>query len=229
MPLYPVNLKITDRLCLVVGGGAVALRKIESLLFCGARVRVVSPEAVGEIGNLAEAGRIEWCRRGYAPGDLQGIFLAIAATDNTSVQNQISEEAVGLPVLLNSADNPEACDFHVPSTVRRGELLITVSTGGASPALARQIRKKLEEEFGREYSAVITLLARLREIVVRDGKDTEANTRLFYDVLDLDIVSSVRMAEWTNLQRALEEILPAGVDAGEIIRECAAIGEPRDV
>lgn len=229
MPLYPVNLNITDRLCLVIGGGTVALRKIESLLFCGARVRVVSPEAVAEIRNLAEAGRIEWWRRGYAPGDLQGIFLAIAATDNPSVQNQIAEEAVDLPVLLNSADNPEACDFHVPSTVRRGELLITVSTGGASPALARQIRKKLEEEFGWEYSAVITLLARLREIVVRDGKDTEINTRIFYDVLGLDIVNSVRKAEWDNLQRALQEILPAGMDIGAIIRECATIAEPGDV
>lgn len=228
MPLYPVNLKITGRLCLVVGGGTVATRKIGALLFCGARVRVVSPDVVEDIRQLAETGKIEWCQRGYTPGDLQGVFLVIAATDKPAVQAQIAHEAAALPVLLNSVADPEVCDFQLPSTLRRGELLITVSTGGASPALAREIRKQLEEEFGWEYGAAVSLLARLREIVVRDCTDTEAHAKLFYDILDLDIVESVRKAEWVGLQRALAEILPAGVDAGELVRECAIVAEQKD-
>jgi len=229
MPLYPINLKITDRPCLVIGGGAVALRKIEALLLCGARVRVVSPHAVNEIQALAQDGKIEWCRRGYSSEDLHGMFLAVAATDNPLVQRQISEESAALPVLLNSADDPESCDFQVPSSVRRKDLLITISTGGASPALASQIRKKLEQEFGWEYGVLVTLLARLREIVVRNGNDTGANTRIFYDVLGIDSINLIRRAAWDELQRALVEILPGGVDAGEIVRLCIEVAEQRDV
>jgi len=229
MSLYPINLRITDRPCLVVGGGTVALRKIESLLVCGARVRVVSPEAIDEIQALALAGKIEWCQRGYSSGDLHGIFLAIAATDNSLVQRQISGEAATLPVLLNSADDPASCDFQVPSSVRRKDLLITISTGGASPALARQIRKKLEQEFGWEYGVLVTLLARLREIVVGDGNDTGANTRLFYDVLGIGIIKLIQSAAWDELQRALVEILPVSVDAGEMVRLCIETAEQRDV
>lgn len=222
MPLYPVNLKISGRLCLVVGGGPVAARKVGSLLFCGARVRIVSPEVVEDIRQLALAGKIEWWQRGYVHGDLRGIFLAIAATDRPEVQRQIAEEAAGLPVLLNSADTPDACDFQVPSKLRRGELLITISTGGASPALSRRIREKLEVEFGWEYAVVVTLLARLREMVVQGGKDSENHAKVFYDVLGLNIVESIRNAEWSALQRALAEVLPAHMDVGEIIRECIA-------
>jgi len=229
MPLYPVNLKITNRLCVVIGGGVVAARKVGSLLFCGARVRVISPDVVDDIRQLAQAGKIELRQRNYARGDLQGVFLAIAATDRPDVQRQIADEAAGLSVLLNSADDPAVCDFQVPSKLRRGELLITISTGGASPALSKQIREKLEVEFGPEYGVVVTLLARLRELVVQGCEDTESHAKVFYDVLGLDIVESVRKAEWPNLQRALAEILPADVDASEIIRECVAVADQRDV
>lgn len=229
MPLYPVNLKITNRLCVVIGGGVVAARKVGSLLFCGARVRVISPDVVDDIRQLAQAGKIELRQRNYARGDLQGVFLAIAATDRPDVQRQIADEAAGLSVLLNSADDPAVCDFQVPSKLRRGELLITISTGGASPALSKQIREKLEGEFGPEYGIVVTLLARLRELVVQGCEDTESHAKVFYDVLGLDIVESVRKAEWANLQRALAKILPADVDASEIIRECLAVADQRDV
>jgi precorrin-2 dehydrogenase/sirohydrochlorin ferrochelatase len=228
MPLYPVNLKITDRPCLVVGGGTIAARKVGSLLFCGARVRVVSPEAGEDIRQLALTGEIEWQQRPYRTGDLEGIYLAIAATDRPEVQRQIRDEAAGLPILLNSVDDPEACDFQVPSQLRRGELLITVSTGGASPAFAKQIKDRLEAEFGWEYGAVVTLLARLRELVVGSCRDTEAHASLFRDVLGLDIVEFVRKAEWQGLTSALREILPAQLDPEAIVRECIVVAEKRN-
>ncbi len=229
MPLYPVNLKIADRLCLVIGGGAVAARKAGSLLFCGARVRVISPEVVEDLRQLTLAGKIEWWQRTYVEGDLQGGFLAIAATNQPEVQRQIAAEAAQRSVLLNSADDPAVCDFQVPSKLRRGELLITISTGGASPALSKQIRQRLEAEFGWEYGAVVTLLARLRELVVHGCPDAERHAKVFYDVLGLDIVESVRKAEWTALQQALAKVLPAHIDAGGILRECIPATERGDV
>lgn len=228
MPLYPVNLKITDRPCLVVGGGTIAARKVGSLLFCGARVRVVSPEAGEDIRQLASVGKIEWQQRAYRTGDLDGVFLAIAATDRPEVQRQISDEAARLPTLLNSVDDPDVCDFQVPSQLRRGELLITVSTGGASPAFSKQIRDQLETEFGWEYGAAVTLLARLREMVVGSCRDSEAHARLFRDVLALDIVEFVRKAEWQGLTNALREILPAHLDSEAVVQECIAVVEKRN-
>jgi precorrin-2 dehydrogenase / sirohydrochlorin ferrochelatase len=228
MPLYPVNLKITDRPCLVVGGGAIAARKVGSLLFCGARVRVVSPEAGEDIRQLALAGKIVWQQRAYRTGDLDGVFLAIAATDRPDVQRQISDEASGLPTLLNSVDDPDVCDFQVPSQLRRGELLITVSTGGASPAFSKQIRDQLETEFGWEYGAAVILLARLREMVVGNCRDSEAHAKLFRDVLALDIVELVRKAEWQGLTNALRDILPAHLDSDAVVQECIAVVEKRN-
>ena len=228
MPLYPVNLKISDRLCLVIGGGPVAARKVVSLLFCGARVRVISPEAVAEIRQLAETGKIDWRQRAYCQGDLQEVFLAIAATDHPEVQHQIAEEAAGLPVLLNSADDPAACDFQVPSKLRRGELLITISTGGASPALAKQIRKRLELEFGWEYGPVVALLARLRQLVLQGSNTTDDRSKLFNTMLGFDIAESVRNADWASLEKALVQVLPERVDSGEILRECISVANKKE-
>lgn len=229
MQLYPINLKIAGRLCLVVGGGAVAARKVGSLLFCGATVRVISPEAIDDIRQLALAEKIDWQQRGYKTGDLDGVFLAIAATNSPEVQRQIAAEARERPVLLNSADDPDACDFQVPSKLRRGELLITISTGGASPALSKQIRERLEAEFGPEYNTVVNLLAKLRELVVHGGSDTEAHTRLFREVLGLDIVEFVRNADWQGLTGALKGILPAHVDPELIVQECITACEQRNM
>lgn len=217
---YPVNLKIAGRHCLVVGGGSVAARKVESLLFCGARIVVVSPDAVEAIQRLAEGDRINWQRRPYRPGDLDGAFLAIAATDRPEVQRQIAEDAANLPVLLNCVDDPSVCDFQVPSQLRRGELLITISTGGASPGLSRQIRERLEREFGREYGTVVDLLGRLRLLVVSADGDSDANAALFRRILVLDLAEMVRREAWDSLLEQLQGILPAHLDPTTAIAEC---------
>ena len=141
MSFYPVNLNIHNRFCLIIGGGEVAARKIEQVLTCGARVKVISPKACPRIRELASAGRIEWQERGYRPGDLREAFLVFAATDKAYVQQQVIGEAQERNILLNSADTPEACTFQVPATVRQGELLLAISTGGGSPAVAAWIRK----------------------------------------------------------------------------------------
>ena len=216
-PLYPVNLKIVDRLCLVVGGGPVAVRKVGALLDGGGRVRVVSPEAAQPLQRLAAAGEIEWRRRPYRTGDLDGAFLAVAATNRPEVQRQVAIDAAASRVLLNSADDPSAGDFQVPSRLKRGDLLITVSTGGASPAFSRRIREKLESEFGWEYGVIVDLLGRLRLLVMGGGGDAADHAVIFRDIMELDLVGYIRGADWDGLAKALRTVLPPLLDPHPVI------------
>ena len=188
MSYYPINVRIAKRLCLVIGGGAVALRKVKGLLQAGARVRVISPEVVPELQSLSDSQKIEWLRRGYVEGDLRGAFLAFAGTDDRSVQAMVMREAEKTSVLINSADDPYSSDFHIPAHFRRGQMLVTVSTGGGSPALAKKIREQLEIDIVPEYGAVVDLLAKIREQIVDRNDDSDSHAELFRRLLQLGIV-----------------------------------------
>lgn len=217
MMLYPVNLRIAGKSCLVIGGGNVGLRKIHSLLSCGAAVTVISPQAVSGIRALAEEGRICLRRRGYRAGDLDGAFLVFAVTDNLAVQRQVAEEAARRNILLNIADDPGRCDFQVPAKVRRGNLLLTVSTGGGSPALAKLIREQLEAQFDGDYGRVIALFARIRELVVDRSGNSDANRQLFARLLEADLVSLVQSRQWARVEDVLTDELPTGTDIARLI------------
>jgi precorrin-2 dehydrogenase/sirohydrochlorin ferrochelatase len=218
MSLYPVNINISGKLCLVVGGGAVALRKTKSLLAGGARVRVICPEINAELKDLALSREIEWFERGFAEGDLKGAFLVFAATDNPVVQALITEEALKSSVLLNSADDPRNSDFHVPAHFRRGKMLVTVSTGGSSPALAKKIRQQLEIELVPEYELVVGLLALIREKVVSLSDDSRANGKIFSRLLQLGTVELILESNWFDLQMMLLRELPESVDAVTLLK-----------
>lgn len=218
MCLYPVNLNITNKLCLVIGGGAVALRKTESLLVAGAKVRIISPEILSELKILAENKRIEWFERGFVEGDLKGAFLVFAATNNHEVQLLIEKEAARYSVLLNSADDPLNSDFHVPAHFRRGKMLLTVSTGGGSPALAKKIRQQLEVEFVPEYEVVVELLSLIRERVVGLDDDSVIHGRLFRSLLQQEIVELVLSKKWFDLQMMLLRELPESADAVALMK-----------
>lgn len=215
--LYPVNLDIYNRLCLVVGGGAVAARKIESLLRSGAIVRVVSPEACGKIRGLAAQGLIEWLVRTYKHTDMQEAFLVFAATDSDDVQKQIAEQAVKCGVLLNSASKPEGSDFHVPAKISRGNLLLTISTGGSSPALSTLIKKKLGTEFGTEYGTLLELMAQIRKEIISDGEPSDQNRLLFHEILQLPILACIRDRRWHDLRNHLARVLPTEIDCDLLI------------
>lgn len=219
MSYYPINIRITDRLCLVIGGGPVALRKVKGLLQAGARVRVISPEVEPELQKLEESRKIEWMRRGYVEGDLWGGYLAFAVTDDHAVQALIMKEAEKSAVLLNSADDPKGSDFHVPAHFRRGKMLITISTGGGSPALAKQIREQLEEEIVPEYGAVVDFLSLVREQVVSRIDDPAAHAELFRRLLHLGIVDLLLEAQWFELQMLLLRELPEDIDAVALMRQ----------
>lgn len=218
MCLFPVNLNISDKLCLVVGGGTVAYRKTMGLLSAGARVRVISPEVHDDLGRLARNREIEWFERGFVEGDLKGAFLVFAATNNFDVQTRIAGEAAKYSVLLNSADDPVSSHFHVPAHFRRGRMLVTVSTGGGSPALARKIRQRLEEEIVPEYEIVVELLAMIRKRVVGQSHDSAANRDLFRRLLQERLVEMVLDANWFELQMMLLRELPESVDAVSVMK-----------
>lgn len=171
---YPVFLNLKGKLCVVIGGGLVAERKIQGLLECGARVTLVSPQATEGLRERATRGEIVWIRRSHALGDLRGAFLAIAATDQALVNEAIAEEARQERVLLNVVDNPPLCTFIAPSVVKRGEVTVAISTGGASPALARKLREGLEQSPLWDYAELAPLLSRARKQVRAQGLEVSA-------------------------------------------------------
>ena len=218
MFLYPVNLNIANRLCVIIGGGSVALRKVKSLLDCDAVVRIVSPYVEPGLKKIILKNQLEWFEREYAKGDLQGAFLAFAATSDPDVQLQVKEEAHKYQAILNSADDPVGSDFHVPAHFRRGKMLVTVSTGGGSPAMSKQIRERLELDFGSEYEAVVDLLAMVREAVVRCDVDSSTRQKLFHNLLKIDILGLVCDGNWFDLQMVLLQELPENIDAVALIK-----------
>ena len=156
--LYPMFMDLTDRRCVVVGGGAVANRKARKLLQARARVTVISPKISPELASVA----VEKHERRYERGDLSGAYLAFAATDSREVNAAVSHEANELGIPVNVADNPAEGDFALPSTLRRGGLQVAVSTGGASPTLARRIRAELEKTFGPQWAGIVEEYGRTR-------------------------------------------------------------------
>ena len=217
MTYYPINLDITDRECVVVGGGTVALRKIRSLLGSEARVTVISPQVVAEIEELANKNKLTCCRRGYQRGDLENAFLAFAATDNPDVQKEVALEANEKGVFLNIVDDPDSCDFQIPATIRRGELLIAVSTGGNSPAISRMVRQELEDYFGLEYAALIFLFARIRERLIPGPTSSNENKKMFRELLLSNILGCVREGDWEEVEILLNKHLPDILTAEEFV------------
>jgi len=159
---FPLFLDVAGRRCLVVGGGPIGERKARSLLDCGARVVVVSPALTLSLASLVEAGRVEHRARAFRRADVVGCRLVIAATGRPAVDRRVAEAARRRRVLVNAVDRPAWCDVILPSVLRRGELQIAVSTGGRSPALARDIRRQLEPWFGEELAALVERAGRER-------------------------------------------------------------------
>ena len=186
MSLFPMFLKLDDRSCLVVGAGAVAEAKIESLLATGASVHVVAPKATPKVREWARDGRIQWSARAYVPADLAGAFMVIAATGSPILHEDIYLEAQSRGVLCNAVDEPQRCDFYFPAVVRRGELQIAISTGGLSPALAQRLRRELEQQFGPEWEEWVAQLGRTRDELKSMPMPPEQRKRLLHQYASLD-------------------------------------------
>jgi precorrin-2 dehydrogenase/sirohydrochlorin ferrochelatase len=179
IPYYAVSLNLVNKKCLVVGGGRVAERKVKSLLDCKAEVVVVSPEVTAGLKQLAEDGIINYRAREYTVDDLNGVFIAISATNCQELNRRVAGDCFARNIPINAVDDPEYCSFIVPAIVRRGDLTISISTGGKSPALAKKIRQELEQQYGNEYATLLQYLGRIREQVLEKVPDQEQREKVF--------------------------------------------------
>jgi len=162
-PFYIACLKLRGRRCVVIGGGEIGLEKVEGLLACDGDVELIAPDAVPELQALAAEGSIRWEQRDYAgPSDLEGAFMVIACTDDTDINIGIYEDAEARAMLVNVVDVPPLCNFILPAIVRTGPLAIAISTAGASPALAKRMKREISELFGAEYAQLAILLNDVR-------------------------------------------------------------------
>jgi siroheme synthase-like protein len=163
--MYPAMLSVRGRNCVVVGGGAVALRKVDGLLLDGARVTVVSPEPVAALEEMASKGTISLERRPYRPGEAGAYALVFAATDDREVNRQVASDAEAAGRWVNVADDPELCTFHLPAQVRRGNLKLAVASSGEAPFVVSRLRRALQARFGPEWAEWLDAAARFRKRV----------------------------------------------------------------
>jgi precorrin-2 dehydrogenase/sirohydrochlorin ferrochelatase len=161
-PFYIACLRLTGRRCVVVGGGDVGLEKVEGVLACDADVTLIAPDAMTPLRELAEEGSIAWERRTYATGDLEATFMVIAATSDTDVNIRVFEDAERRAMLVNVVDVPPLCNFILPAIVRTGPLAIAISTAGASPALAKRLKREIGEIYGEPYARLAVILNEAR-------------------------------------------------------------------
>jgi precorrin-2 dehydrogenase/sirohydrochlorin ferrochelatase len=201
----------------VVGGGRVGTRKVQTLLSCGARVRVVSLEASESLRRLADRGEVVLHKRAYGPGDLEGAFLVVGATDDEELNRRISADAERLRILCNIADRPQQCSFILPSVIRRGDLVITVSTSGKSPALAKKLRRELEERYGDEYAELLELMGAIRRRLLAREHAPEEHKPIFEAIINSEILALIRQRRMEEIDRLLAEVLGEGWRAEDLL------------
>lgn len=209
MAYYPILMNLEGRRVLVVGGGGVAERKVRTLLEFGARVDVVSLDLSPALRGLSEGGRVQWAGREFEPAHLEGATLVIAATDDAEANRRVSAACRKQGIPVNAVDQPADCTFIVPAVVRRGDLLLAVSTSGRSPALARSVREELETRFGPEYADFLALMGSVREEVLAGGRDQKTNQAVFESLVQSNLLDAVRRKDWSSAAGILSKILGA--------------------
>jgi precorrin-2 dehydrogenase/sirohydrochlorin ferrochelatase len=185
MRYYPVFLDIAGKPAVIIGGGEVALRKVEGLLDADAQVTVISPVLHPDLEALVAAGRVKHIAREYSPGDLEGYVVAFVGTDERPVNTEVAREGRQRGVWVNAVDDPANCDFIIPSILRRGDIVVAVSTGAASPAMARKLREDLEEFITEEYALMLDLVAQVRRELRDRGVTVEPH--VWNAALDADV------------------------------------------
>lgn len=218
MRYYPICLDILGRRCLVVGGGQVGTRKVNTLLSCGAQVSVISPAVTDTLAELAREGRIDWQARPYRHTDLDGVFLVIGATDDEALNRRVHADAEAAGRLCNIADQPDLCNFILPSVVRQGDFMVTVSTAGKSPAFAKHMRRQLQEQFGPEYGKMLDLMGAVRSRLLAQAHAPEAHKPLFNRLIDGGLLALIRRDDRQGVDRLLKEVLGDGYTYDDLIR-----------
>lgn len=214
MPKYvPLMMDVTGRSCVIIGGGAVAERRSLSLLEAGAKVRIVSPAITERLQHLVLEGALEWTSRGYRAGDLEGAFLAYAATDIPQINDAVAAEANRLGVPINHAGDGGSGSFIIPSVLRRGRLILSVSTSGSGPVVAGRLCREINEAYGDEYELYLDEMAQARALVKAKVHDSHRRSCLLGAIRDMDLLTQIRQGtfspwseeEWNDWIEAYRE------------------------
>ena len=211
MRYYPIFLDIADRPVVVIGGGEVALRKVEGLLNAAARITVISPSLHSDLEVLVQQGRVRHIARGYRPGDLDGYVLAFVGTDDRSLNVTVAGEGKERGVWVNAIDDPTNCDFIMPAIVRRGNLTVAISTGGGSPAAARKIREDMEGSLTDEYVLLVEVAAEVRRELL--SKDILVDAEVWSVALDSDFRTLLAQGKRQEAKECLLSALLKPVEA----------------
>ncbi|MGG0655837.1 NAD(P)-binding protein [Rummeliibacillus pycnus] len=206
---YPMMLNIENQLVVVVGGGKVATRKVASLLKAQAHVTVISPEISPKLKRLFEENTIQWRKKDFAPDDLNDAFLIIAATNSSKI-NELVAQSASKHQICNIVDREELSQFIVPSVVRRGPLTIAVSTSGANPKLAKEIKKELEEQYDDSYEDYILFLQRARRQIIDEVPDPMQKSVLLEELLDSQFLTLTKTKHIEERNQLFEKLLKKG-------------------
>ena len=229
MEHLPIFLSVTDQSCAVVGGGEIATRKVALLLRAGARVRVIAPELCANLAKLRDQGRIEHLARGYRDGDLDDAYLAIAATDRAETNHRVAAAGRALRIPVNVVDHPEDGSFIMPSIIDRAPVIAAVSTGGASPVLARLIRSRLESLIPAGYGRLAELAGRFRERVKQTFSNPADRRRFWDQVLQGQVAERVFSGHMHEAEVLMEQQLGSGAlqpGMGEVYLVGGGPGDP---
>lgn len=228
MEFLPVFMNVRERHCLVVGGGEVAERKVALLMQAGAAVTLVSPELTDELQDLLDAGKLTYREGDFSESDLDGAVLVIAATDNEAVNRKVSELAKARQIPVNVVDNPDLCSFIVPSIIDRSPVQIAVSTGGASPVLARLLRAQLESTIPSAYGRLASMVDGFREKVKARFTNVNARRIFWEGVLQGRVAELVFAGKDEEAEKELDQSVEKGMteDTGEVYLIGGGPGDP---
>ncbi len=214
MHVYPIFLNdLAGRRCVVVGGGHEAERKAQGLLDAGAAVTLIGPEGTPTLRRWAASGRITWIARGYRPGDLRDAFLVIVSEADPDAAEALWQEAQAEKALINTMDDVPRCTFVAGSVVRRGPLVVSISTSGCAPALAVRLRQRLEQIFDPDYASFLEMLGSLRPAMAARFPDFEERRRRWYALVDAVLPDVLRAGDLAAARRRVEDIIGATVPA----------------
>jgi precorrin-2 dehydrogenase/sirohydrochlorin ferrochelatase len=204
----------------VVGGGMVAQRKIETLLEHGADVHVISRALTPELDREVKGGRVKHVGEEFSETHLDGAFMVIAATDDADLNRRVSRAAQKRGLLINAVDQPDDCNFIVPSSLTRGDLRIAISTSGKSPAMARKVREDLERQFGNEYESFLNLMGRMRREIIARRLSQKENSRIFRELIDSSILEAIGRDAWEEAASALSDIVKIAYTPEDVRKFC---------